>query len=53
MGPWSLSQLRVGGGKPVASQERDTKLFTTTVTVSGLGPMMVGGTERKRARNTQ
>ena len=48
MGPRSFSQLKVGGGKPVASQERDTKLFTTAVTVSGLRPIMVGGTERKK-----
>lgn len=53
MGPLSFSQLKVGGGKPVASQERDTKLFTTTVTVSGLRPIMVGGTERKKIRNFQ
>lgn len=47
MGPFSFSQLKVGGGKPVASQERDTKLFTTTVTVSGFRPIMVGGTKSK------
>lgn len=51
MEPLSFSQLKVGGGKPVASQERDTKLFTTTVTLSGLTPMIVGGTERKNTRN--
>lgn len=47
MGPFSFSQLKVGGGKPVASQERDTKLFTTTATVSGFRPIMVGGTKSK------
>lgn len=31
----SFSQLREGGGKPVASQLSDTKLFNTTVTFSG------------------
>lgn len=51
MGLLSFSQLRVGGGKPVASQERDTKLLTTTVNVSGFCPMMVGGTnEGKRQK---
>lgn len=44
MGPLSFSQLKVGGGKPVASQDRDTKLFTTTFTLSGFKPMMDGGT---------
>ena len=53
MGPLSFSQLKVGGGKPTASQERDTKLFTTTVTVSGFRPIMVGGTERKRITHIQ
>lgn len=47
MGPFSFSQLKVGGGKPVASQERDTKVFTTTDTVSGFRPRMVGATKNK------
>lgn len=51
-GPLSLSQLRVGGGKPVASHDRETKLLSTTFTLSGLEPRMTGGTERKD-RKTQ
>lgn len=40
----SFSQLRVGGGKPVASQLRETKLFTTTIAFSSFTPTMEGGT---------
>lgn len=50
MRPRSFNQLKVGGGKPVASHDTDTKLFTTTVTFSGLRPIIVGGTERRKAR---
>jgi len=53
MGPLSFSQLSEGGGKPEASQERDTKLFTTTVTFSGLTPIMVGGTARQKRSRIQ
>lgn len=52
MGLLSFSQLRVGGGKPVASQESDTKLLTTTVKVSGFGPMIVGGTNKEKETET-
>jgi len=43
----SLNQLRVGGGSPVASQFRDIKLFTTTVTFSSLMPTIEGDTDNK------
>lgn len=52
MGLLSFSQLRTGGGKPLASQERDTKLLTTTVSASGFGPMMVGGTDEGEKTET-
>lgn len=42
-----LSQLRSGGGKPVTSQVREMKLFTTTVKFSGLVPRTIGGTAER------
>lgn len=50
-GPLSFSQLKVGGGKPVASHDRETKLFTTTFTLSAFKPMMMGGTKRKKKKS--
>lgn len=44
-----LSQLRSGGGKPVTSQVREMKLFTTTVKFSGLAPTTLGGTVERNA----
>lgn len=52
-GPLSFSQLRVGGGKPVASHDRETKLLSTTFTLSGLEPRMMGGTEWKKNKNAE
>lgn len=34
----------------MASQDREAKLFTTTFTLSGFKPMMMGGTERKKRK---
>lgn len=40
----SLSQVRLGGGKAVASHVKEKKLFITTVMFSVLKPTILGGT---------
>lgn len=45
MGRPFFSHVRLGGGMPVASQEKVTGLLMVSTTVSSAGPSILGGTE--------
>lgn len=47
MGCPFFSQMRLGGGIPVASHERVTGLLMVSTTLSSAGPSTLGGTEGK------
>lgn len=43
-----FSQVRLGGGIPVASQAKVTGLLMVSTTLSSAGPSILGGTEKKK-----